>query len=282
MDNGIKLALVVSTPEVGAWPYALLTGDFEQKLKKARRLGYDGVELLMRDPARFDWAAARATIARHGLEVPALVTGALSGLDGLGFAHRSPQVRRAARQRLKALIDCAADYGAIVDVGLLRGKLAWMNDPADAEREMQAAFLDVAGYAAERGVRLTVECLNRYEADCINNADQGLAFLDRLGHPAVGLLLDTFHMNIEEASFGDSIRRAGGRLWHVHVGDSNRLAPGQGHIPFAEIVGALRQIGYRGYLSVEVLAGPDPDRTAQLAVEHLRQHTTGHNPSSRE
>ena len=94
-----------------------------------------------------------------------------------------------------------------------------------------------------------------------------------MGHSHLGLLLDTFHVNIEEASLYDCFRRvmAAGRLWHVHLGDSNRLAPGQGHIDFAGIVTTLREIDYQGYLSAELLPCPDPDAAAAATIDHMRQ-----------
>ena len=90
---------------------------------------------------------------------------------------------------------------------------------------------------------------------------KGWRWLDEIGHSHLGLLLDTFHMNIEEPTYAGSIEQvmAAGQLWHIHLGDSNRLPPGQGHIPFGDIIAALRKSGYDGYLSAELFPRPDPD-----------------------
>ncbi len=122
-------------------------------------------------------------------------------------------------------------------------------------------------------MRLVIEPLNRYESDIINNADEGLAFLAEVRHAQLGLLLDVFHMNIEEPTFDGSFRlvMAAGKLWHVHLGDSNRLAPGRGHTDFGSIVSTLREIGYDGYLSAELRPLPDPDTAAEETIRHMRQ-----------
>lgn len=106
----------------------------------------------------------------------------------------------------------------------------------------------------------------------MNSAEEGLAFLDEVGHPALGLVLDTYHVNIEERSWTEPFRRvmAAGRLLHVHLGDNNRLPPGRGLIDFLAIVAVLREIGYNGYLLAELLAKPDPDTAAQQTLTYMR------------
>ncbi len=129
-----------------------------------------------------------------------------------------------------------------------------------------------AEHAAAAGIRLALEPLNRYEADLINTAEQGLEFVEEVGHPALGLLLDTYHANIEEASWEAPFRSLteAGRLWHVHLGDNNRLPPGRGMIDFCALLRLLRSLGYDGALSAELLAIPDPDTAACQTVEYMR------------
>jgi len=99
-----------------------------------------------------------------------------------------------------------------------------------------------------------------------------LDFLAEVGHPALGLLLDTFHVNIEEDSWTEPFRQVmeAGKLYHVHLGDNQRRYPGQGLIDFSAIVRVLRQSGYAGYLSAELLALPDPDTAAQGTLAYMR------------
>jgi sugar phosphate isomerase/epimerase len=191
--------------------------------------------------------------------------------DGLYLLHADSEVAARARIRLDELIAFAAEVGApLVTIGSFRGKLAWAG--ADGRAQFAEILSRAAEHAAAASVRLALEPLNRYEADLINTADEGLTFIDEVGHAALGLLLDTYHVNIEEASWEAPFRRLmqAGRLWHVHLGDNNRLPPGDGMIDFCTLVHTLRTLGYSGALSAELLARPDPDTAARRTVEHMR------------
>ncbi len=267
----MKLSLAIQTPEVPfQLPVALLSGTFEEKLRKAAALGADGVELMCYDPASLEAGTIRAGLAAHRLEAAAVASGAL-GFGKITLLHPDPPVRQAARARLADLIDFAARLGApLVTVGGFRGR-------SSGDREAALAGLaeilgEAAEVAARRGVRLALEPLNRYENDLIHTATQGLALIQRLNHPAVGLLLDTFHVNIEEASWTEPFARAfaAGKLFHVHLGDNNRLPPGKGLIDFRAILQTLQSLGYQGYLSAELLALPDADAAAADTLACMR------------
>lgn len=267
----MKLSLAIQTPEVEPLiPVALLTGTFEEKLAKAAALGADGVELMAVDPAVLDTAVIQAGLQQNGLEVAAVGSGGVAFAAGLTLLHADPAQAARAASRLRQLIDFAAAVGApLVTIGSFRGRLASVG--AGGRDRMIVLLREGADYAAAQGVRLVIEPLNRYETDLVLNAAEGLALVNEAAHPALGLLLDTFHVNIEEASWTEPFRRlmAAGRLWHVHLGDNNRLSPGQGLIDFPAIVAALRQAGYNGYLSAELLARPDPDTAARQTLAYM-------------
>ncbi len=270
----MKLALAIQTPEVPRLvPVALLSGTFEEKLEKAAALGYDGVELMTVDPAALDAAALGASVENAGLRVAAVGSGAVAFVGKLTLLSADPAVSQAAWDRLQALIDLAAGVGApLVTIGSFRGWLKWVGGGEAAKSQLVAILRHGAEFAEPRGVRLAIEPLNRYESDVVANAADGLAFIQEVSHPAFGLLLDTYHMNIEEANIIDSFRRAlaARELWHVHLGDSNRLAPGCGHLDFGDIVAELQAGGYDGYLSAELLARPDPDTAAERTLAYMR------------
>jgi len=269
----MKLALAIPTPDVNVpIPLALLEGSFSERLRKAAQLGYDGVELMAARPGGLDAREIHARVSAQGLEVAAVASGAVYMVDGLTLLAADEEVGRRAVARLYALIDLAAALGApLVTVGGFRGRLAWAGGGSPAWARLVETLGGAAGRAAAKGVRLVLEPLNRYESDVVNNAAEGLALIEEVGHSHLGLLLDTFHVNIEEPSLCGCFRQAmaAGRLWHVHLGDSNRLPPGQGHIDFGGIVAALRQVGYAGYLSAELLPRPDPDAAAAATIEYM-------------
>lgn len=274
----MKLALATPTPEVEIpIPVALLSGTFSERLQKAARLGYDGVELMVVRPGQLDARAIHTQISESGLAVVAIASGAIYLLDKLTLLASDVEVSRQATVRLHALIDFAAALEApLVTIGSFRGRLAWAGGQPARKRLIEILQM-AAERGAERGVRLVLEPLNRYESDLLNNADEGLALIAEVGHSHLGLLLDTYHVNIEEASLTEPFRQgiAAGKLWHVHLGDSNRLPPGEGHLDFPSIIATLREMDYQGYLSAELLARPDPDTAAEATIAYMRQVVPG-------
>ncbi len=263
----LKLSLVVSIEQTGVDAVAM-RGAWQQGIQTAAALGYDGVELAVRDPASVDARALRETVQASGLAVPAIGTGQAYLKDGLSLASDDAGVRGRAIERVGTHLKLAAPWGAAVIVGLVRGRIS--GDREQTERRLLESFGRLLPEADRLGVHLLIEPINRYETDYLLTVDETLALIERTGSPLVGVLADTFHMNIEEASVEDALRRAGPRLGHMHLADTNRQAPGWGHLNVQKIVAVLREIGYRGYLSAEILPKPDPTSAARQAVTHLR------------
>jgi sugar phosphate isomerase/epimerase len=268
----MRLSLAIQTPEVPVTvPVALLSWTMDEKLTKAALWGAQGVELMTCDPAHVDVPALRASLSQHGLTAAAVGSGAAALAAGLHLLDPDPSSADSAAHRLDDLIDFAAAVGAAcVTIGSFRGFVAKIG-PAGPSR-----LAEILHHAAERaagcGVHLALEPLNRYEADFVHTAEEGLAFVRQIDHPAMGLLLDTYHVNIEERSWSTPFRvlMEAGVLWHIHLGDNNRLPPGQGMIDFAAVVAYLRQLGYDGWLSAELLARPDPDTAARQTLDAMR------------
>ena len=268
----MKTGLVMCGPDVAYGPLALLSGTFEEKAAKAARLGYDGIELMVRDPAGLDWKTVEATLAAAGLEVPQVVTGELFGADGLCLVTADKGLHRRAEERTRSVIDLAAYLGAMVNIGRLRGQLKFLGDVPDPWAIAVDRLRRVVAYAAKQGVKITMEPINRYETDFVLSAADGMRLVEDLDCDNFGLMLDLFHMNIEDASIEEGLRLAGERLWHVHIADSNRHYPGSGHLDFDSIFATLEDMGYQGYVSAEILPLPDPDTAAQKTIAFLQAH----------
>jgi sugar phosphate isomerase/epimerase len=222
------------------------------------------------DPASLDLSAIRAALERNSLEVPAVASVSL-GLSGLTLLHNDPAIAARARSRMHDLVTFAAQLGApLVTIGSFRGRLAAAG--ADGRAKLVGILREAAHFAEAHGVRLVLEPMNRFQSDIVTTGEEGLAFLDEVGHPALGLLLDTCHMITEETSWTRPFRQLmqAGRLWHVHLADSNRQTPGYGLIDFAPIMSVLRDAGYSDYLSIEVFPKPDPDTAARDGIAHIR------------
>jgi len=268
----MRLSVAIQTPDVKQQiPVSLLTGSFTEKLARAAEIGLDGVELMTADPRRLDSLAVASRVRENGLEVSAVGSGAVAFATGLTLLHPDPEKARLAEIRLHELINFAGDVGApLVTIGSFRG---WMGERGEKQRRCLITVLRRgAEYARSHGVRLALEPINRYEGDLVNTAEDGLALLEEVGHSELGLLLDTYHVNIEENSWTEPFHRLviAGKLWHVHLGDNNRLPPGRGLIDFGSIVATLSKDGYDGYLSAELLGRPDPDTAAYETVAYMR------------
>lgn len=271
-DFEMKLSLTVQTPDVASpTPVSLLSGTFDEQLAKAASLGFDGLELIPIDPACLDADGIRARLARHGLEPAAIGTVLLGLTAGITLLHADAEISALAQSRLCDMIDFASATGApLVTIGGFRGRAGSVG--REGRERLIAMLREGADYADARGVQLALEPVNHFQTDLVTHAEEGLVFLEEVGHPSLGLLLDTCHMNIDESSWAEPFQQvmAAGRLWHVHLADNNRLAPGRGLLDFGVILEALRQVGYAGYLSAEVLAQPDPDTAAQDVASNIR------------
>jgi len=268
----MKLSIVLST-QPAQFQAATFKGDLETNLAQIAALGYDGVELAIRDPKLIDLKLPDALIHKHNLRVPAIGTGQAWGEEGLSFTDPDPEVRRAAIERIKAHIPVATHFGAVIIIGLLRGIVKPGVEHSQAMDWLVKALRECSKVANPHGVRLALEPINRYETTLINNAVEGLDLIERVGADNFGLLLDTFHMNIEEADIEASIRACGERIFHFHVADSNRWHPGAGHLDFTSLLEALSATGYQGWVSGEFLPKPDAKTAAQEGISFLRQIT---------
>jgi sugar phosphate isomerase/epimerase len=230
--------------------------DLTASIRHLAEVGFAGVELAIRDPAQVALDGIVEATARAGVIVPAIGTGQAYLEEGLSLAAADPEVRDGAAARLEAHLDGAERLGALLIVGLIHGPIPPEADRARATEWLLAGLGRVARAARPHGVRIVIEPVNRYESNWLHTVGEVMDLLARLGEDNVGVLPDTFHMNIEEADLREALRRARPRLWHVHVADSNRRAPGSGHLDFAGVVAELAGAGYEAAVSAEIIQEP--------------------------
>ncbi len=266
---GFRYSVVLST-QVSKFDAVAFTGDFEANVADIARMGYDGVELAVRDPALVSAEKILEVVGRHGLAVPAIGTGQAWVEEGLSFTDPDPEVRHKAVERVRSHLPLARQLGSVVIIGLLRGIVKPGVSQDQAMAWLVKGLQECAEEASRLGVRFALEPINRYETTLVNNVEQGLDLVEKVGSDSFGLLLDTFHMNIEEPSIEDSIRAAGSRIFHFHVADSNRWYPGAGHLDFESILRTLAETGYDGFVSGEFLPLPDADTAAREAIKYLK------------
>lgn len=270
----MKFSVVLSL-QPASFAAATFKGDLETNLKQIAELGYAGVELAVRDPALVNLSTLSDLVAKYHLQVPAIGTGQAWGEEGLSFTDPDPEIRQAAISRIKSHIPVARHFGAVIIIGLVRGIVKPGVVPQQAADWLVQALQTCSRAAHESGVRLALEPINRYETTLVNDMASGLDLIRSVGEPNFGLLLDTFHMNIEEPSIEGSIHTCGEHIFHFHVADSNRLYPGAGHLDFHSILSVLAGTGYVGFVSGEFLPQPDALTAAGKAITFLRSIQPG-------
>ena len=263
-----KLSVVVSTHQA-SFEAISFAGSIAESFAQVRAAGYDGAELAVRNAGEVRAEELLRHAAKHSLEIPAIGTGQMWGDEGLSLTSEDEQIRHKIVERLAQHIELAAELDAVVIIGLVRGVFPRPEKREIAREWLKEGLAEVAQMAASRGVKVAVEAINRYETAYVNSVRDGLELLDAIGHDSLGLLLDTFHMNIEEPDMAESIRMCGARIFHFHLADSNRWYPGAGHIDFAALFSALREAGYTGYLSGEFLPKPTGAKSIEKALRYL-------------
>jgi D-psicose/D-tagatose/L-ribulose 3-epimerase len=234
--------------------------DFHPYVDKAADIGFDVLELnggtvatLSPDERR----RLRAHADDRGLSL-SYVVGLPAEYD---VAAEDGATRRRGVEFLKRMIGAIGEMGGGRLGGIIYG--AWpgrlppdRQDPEPFVERSLDSMREAAATAADHDVFLNLEVVNRFEQYIFNTCREALTYLDRLGSDRVNLLLDSFHLNIEEDFVADAIVEAGPRLGHFHIGENNRLPPGYGHMPWTEIAAALRRIGYEGYVVMEPFVRP--------------------------
>jgi sugar phosphate isomerase/epimerase len=247
--------------------------------------GCDGIEV-DGEPGR-DAAALAEGLAAAGLTATGTTAICNWPTDERDLAHPEREARRRAVAYFQGCADLAAAVGAPV-VGLIPAAVGRVHALTSYEREWDDAVegvREVALYAGERGVRVAIEAINRYETHLVNRVDQALELAAEADVPGTGVIADVFHMQLEETDSAAAAGRAAGALAALHVADSNRLGLGHGQLDAAPIVEAARRAGFEGPLTLECTApGPNPfkadkgpeamallDRYVHESVEILRR-----------
>jgi D-psicose/D-tagatose/L-ribulose 3-epimerase len=231
------------------WGASVGEADF-QRLGAIGKAGFHGIEVPIFSPGDFPAAALRRAVESAGLECTAV-----SIIPSrLGLGAEDATARQRAELHVRAVVDRAAEAGIHLLSGPLYfpvGYLPGRRRTADEWARAVESWQRLAPYAAAARVEIGIEPLNRFETYFLNTAADGAAFCDAIGHPSVGLLVDTFHANIEEKSIGAALRQASRHLKHLHTCENDRGIPGTGHVAWQEFFATVTEIGYDGWLTIE-------------------------------
>jgi len=255
--------------EVRGGPF-VFWDDLAEGCRQAAELGFDAVEIFPPGPEGVDQAVLRQLLQTHHLSLAAVGTGAGWVKHRLTLTSPDAAVREKASAFIRSIIDLAGRFQAPAIIGSMQGRWGDGVDKATALNYLRQALGPLGEHARGHGVPLLYEPLNRYETNLVNTVEDGVGLVNSLDSDNVRLLADLFHMNIEEADIALALRAGGKQIGHIHFVDSNRRPAGCGHMDYAPIVAALREIDYSGYLSAEALAYPDPLGAARQTIRSFR------------
>ncbi len=271
MTRRVRYGIAISQEILGEGASVPFQGGLHEGMVKAAELGFDCVELHIRNPLAIDPESLLRSSATTGMRIAAIGTGLEYSLNGLSLTSDDPSVRASAVQRMREHIDLAAHFGAVVFLGLIRGKCGCKVRLPETLDRLAEQLAPVAAYAMGKGVPTGLEPVAYYFSDLLNTTDETLDFLKRPGLEGIGLLLDTHHIFLEDKSMEASFRKCAGRITHVHLSDSNRRYPGAGNVDFALAARTLDDIGYAGAVSLEILPAPSGDEAARRGLTWMRE-----------
>jgi D-psicose/D-tagatose/L-ribulose 3-epimerase len=232
------------------WSSSFDPSHFSVPLPAVKAAGFDGIEIPIFNPAACKAAAIRRELERCGLECTAVsILPAHTTLTS-----SDPAVRRAAQGHIRDCIQTAAEGGVRMLGGPLYSPVGRFTGNRRTDDEWSYAvesWRELGSTVSEFGVHIVIEPLNRFETYFLNTSSDGARFCDAIDHPMIGLLVDTFHANIEEKSIGRALKEAGRHLKHLHACENDRGTPGTGNVNWPEFFETVAEIGYDGWMTIE-------------------------------
>ncbi|TBO40441.1 sugar phosphate isomerase/epimerase family protein [Pedobacter kyonggii] len=249
------------------WTSPFQTSSVEELFSKISALGFDAVEIAVEDPSLVDVETVCLALQKYKLK--AVVCGAFSASRDL--TSEDPDVQQNCFKYIETCLDLCVSWGVSIFAGPMYSAVgkARMVPPEQREKEWQLAVVNLriaAEMAESRGVRLAIEPLNRFESDLVNTAEDVVRLVKDINHPSAGILLDGFHMAIEERNIETAIKLAGDRLLHLQVSENYRGSPGTGQTPWDSYKAGLEAINYQGIVSIESFTPANQDLAAAVCI----------------
>ena len=266
----MKLCYQVATPDVAvSSSVTAYQGSLQKTFGDLAKLGYDGVELMTLDPGKLNWNEVRDTAKQHKLHVGMVCTGEIFGQLGLSFTDLDAAVRGMAVNRVKDIIDFAAFLHAKVNIGRVRGQ--YRPDVPREQTEAWAieAFRAICDYAMPKDVEIALESVTILQTNFVNTLAEAKGMIDLIDRDNFRLMIDVFHINIEEKDLLEAIRKYSPYNIYVHLSDNNRRFPGNCGLNFERIIQSFSDCGYDGVFCIEILQIPSMEQSARESISHL-------------
>lgn len=267
----MKICYQVATPDVAiADSVTAYQGSLEKSFSELSSYGYEGVELMTLNPSKLDWNYVKEEAEKNNLSVILVCTGEIYGQLGLTYTDPKAEVRKEAIERTKEIIDFASFLGANVNIGRIRGGYCEELSKDETEALAIEAFREVSDYALSKNVNIALESVTIMQTNFINTLAQAADMVDRVNRSNFKLMMDIFHLNLEEKDVVEAIKKYSSYNIHVHLADNNRRYPGHCGLDFEKIIRTFKECGYKGNFCTEIYQIPSQVEAAKGAMAHLR------------
>ncbi len=266
----MTLCYQVATPDIAISPdVTAFQGEFEKSLDYLSALGYGGVEFMTLAPKELDIKQIKELLAKYRLSVPLVCTGELFGQLKISFTNPSEEIRIKAVERVKEIVDFACELGANVNIGRVRGQYI-AEEPRERSYQLSlSALRDICAYAEPKGVQIAIETVTIMQTNFINTLEEAVELIQDVDRVNCKLMMDVFHLNLEEKDVIGAIHKYSPHNIHVHLADYNRRYPGSCGMDFRKIIQAFHDVGYDGAFCTEIFQLPDQESAAKGAIEYL-------------
>lgn len=249
----------------------LFRGKYVDALRKAADCGMDGVEIHVRDAAEVDVKEIHHVCQETGVVISGVATGLAKRIDGLTLIDDDKEVRKATIRRLKGHLDLCDEFGCAALIGSVRGNILQTSQKNEIMKRLKEGIYELVQYIAHKSCFIEIEAINRFENNYLNTADEVSGFLQEFQSDKVKLLIDTFHMNIEEEDMLAPIIKNIGIINRIHFAENTRRSPGSGQIDFQAILDVLRKEKYTNWISFEYLPYPAEETALQKGLEFWKE-----------
>ena len=234
-------------------------------------LKYDGIELSILEPERIDVNKIVEIKDSYSLDISALGTGSTYIRFGYSLGDSNEQIRKKAIEQMEKYVVFANKTNAKVIIGLIRGRYKHDNNPKKEKLNIKNSIKECCRIAEDYDVTLVFEPINRFEIDSYNTISEALELLKEINHDNLKLLIDSFHVYLEEdpVYIWDYLEEIATEVGHIHLADTNRRAPGSGHFDFKAFLNIFKKVGYKDYVSIETIMKPSFEEVAKNSREYL-------------
>ena len=267
----MRLCYQVATPDVAIAPsVTAYQGPLEKSFSDLAALGYDGVEFMSIDPEKLSIKEIKELCKEYGMSVALVCTGEVFGQLHVSFTDQNSGKRMLAVEKVKQLTDFASALDAKINIGRVRG--CYLPDTVPKEQTYEwlvESLTEISDYAAGKNVEVAIETVTILQINLLNTLKEAKQVIEKVDRNNLRLMMDTFHLNIEEKDVCSAIRDYADYNIHVHLCDNNRRYPGNCALDFPRIITTFHETGYDSCFSTEIMQIPDMYEAAKRSMEYL-------------